>query len=596
MGAIRRAGRWASGLLALAALAGLVVGCASSPLSPQSDMAPRDKQVIHYQLVTGSTDIAGLDPDLSFNNLRETSQSAHAGSLLPISLVFSGLVTLDKNLLPENWDAQKIDVSQDGLKYTFHLRPGLKFSDGKPVTAADYAFSINRTLDPCVNSPVAPYLYEIKDALLFNAENCTPGTGGAPNTYGPGYGQTTPPISSLLKDSVIAIDPNTLVITLSAPAAFFLTAMAYPCAYAIEPSVVGANALNSTWTDALSTGPTGQGGSGPYYVSSWDHKGSLVLKANPYFWKQPHIQTLDVSIYADAASAYKAYQAGTDDIGYPPSADLAQAMKQGDFHEQGAIWVNYLGLNWQSAPFDDVRARQAFALALNKDQINTSQLSGAQLPTNHIVPQGMPGYDASLKGPDVAVSTQGDPAKAQALWQQYVAAKCGGKASGCPAVTLTYSSDSPTAGKVSQAMQQMWKSVLGVNVALQPESLDTMLGQVATGTVQMWNIGWRGYYPDPQDWLSLQFLCCPAAPYNFGHVNLQAADKLMEQADVNPDQVQRFQEYQQAEQMLVDQVAWVPYSQVVDHWQNRAWIKGYAETALGEPSLDQWLAMYVANH
>ena len=123
MGAIRRAGQWASALLALGVLAGLVAGCASSPLSPQSDMAPRDKQVIHYQLVTGSTDIAGLDPNLSFNNLRETSQSAHAGSLLPISLVFSGLVTLDKNLLPENWDAQKIDVSPDGLKYTFHLRP-----------------------------------------------------------------------------------------------------------------------------------------------------------------------------------------------------------------------------------------------------------------------------------------------------------------------------------------------------------------------------------------------------------------------------------------------------------------------------------------
>lgn len=591
-GVVRAAGPLALGLLAM-----LVAGCSINPFASQpSDVAPPSQQVIHYQLVTPSGDVAGLDPAVSFDDLQETSQTAHATSLLPITLIYSGLVAFDEHLNVENWDASNITISPDGLKYSFTLRDGLKFSDGKPVTAADYAYSINRALDPCLGSPVASYLYEIKDALMFNAEKCTPGTGGKPNTYDQGYGQTTPAISNLLQDSVVASDPHTLVITLAAPAAYFLSALAYPTSYALEQSVVGANALNSKWTDSLAQGATGQGGSGPYYVSSWKHDGTLILKANPYFWKKPTIQTIDISIYKDATAAYAAYTSGKDDIGYPPAAQLAQARTQKDFHELGVLWENYLGLNWKLAPFDDVRARQAFALALDKDSLNANVLHGAQQATNHLVPQGMPGYSAVLKGPAGTTGTKGDAAKAKDLWTQYVQAKCGGQASGCAPVTLTFSSSSATAASLATAMKTMWKSALGVDVTLQPEDFDTMLGQLATQSLQMWNIGWRAYYPDPQDWLSLQFLCCPEAEYNAGHINLSAANVLLNKADVNPNAGQRMQQYGEAEQQLVDQVAWIPYDQVVDHWQNRAWIKGYGETALGMPSLDQWLAMYVANH
>ncbi|HEX9412722.1 MAG TPA: ABC transporter substrate-binding protein, partial [Ktedonobacterales bacterium] len=328
----------------------------------------------------------------------------------------------------------------------------------------------------------------------------------------------------------------------------------------------------------------------------WDHKGTLVLKANPYFWKPPHIQIVNITIYADATAAYKAYTDGTQDIGYPPATAIAQAKSQKDYHQQGALWINYLGLNWKTAPFDDVRARQAFALAINKDQVNTGAMHGAQMPTNHLIPQGMPGYNPRLVGPAGVASTQGDAAKAKTLWQQYVADKCGGQAANCAAVTLTYSSASATAANVAKSMQQMWQTVLGVNVTLQSEDFDTLLGQLATQSVQFWNVGWRAYYPDPQDWLSLQFLCCPEAAYNAGHVDLADANTLMMQADTNLNAAQRLQQYQQAEQKLVEQVAWIPYDQVTDHWQNRAWLHGYSETALGEPSLDQWLALYVTNH
>lgn len=590
-----RVATWRRAAPLLAVLAVAISGCIGSPSgSGPSNLAPKSKQIFNYQLVTGSSDVSGLDPDVNFDDLQPTSPSAHAGALLPISLIYSGLVTFDSSLAVKNWDAQRIEVSADGLTYTFHLRDDLKFSDGKTVTAADYAFSINRTLDPCLGSPVAPYLYEIKDSQLFNGETCTPGTGGAAATYGPGYGQTTPVLKDLLHDSVTASDPKTLVIKLGAPAAYFLQALAYPCSYAIEQSVVGGNFANSTWTADLAKGLNGQGGSGPYYVSSWDHKGSLVLKANPSFRQQPYIQTINISIASDASTAYSAYQTGKSDIGYPPAAQLAQAAKQSDYHQSGVLWINYVGLNWKMAPFDDVRARQAFALALNKDQLNASVLHGAQTPTNHLVPEGMPGFNAALKGPAGVSSTQGDSAKAKALWQQYVADKCGGQASSCAGVTLTYSSGSPTAAALATAMQQMWQSNLGVNVSLQAQDFNTLLGQLATSNVQMWNIGWTAYYPDPQDWLSLQFL--PGAQYNFGNVNIKDANTLLMAADTNLNQAQRLQQYQQAEQLLVDQVAWIPYNQVTDHWQIRSWIHGYNQTAQGQPSLDQWLNMYVANH
>ncbi len=585
-------------LLALPGLAGimlLVSGCLGGPATAgPTNLAPKNKQVLNYQLVTGASDVSGLDPDVSFDDTQQGTATAHATALLPISLVFSGLVTGDQNLAVKNWDAQQVDVSTDGLTYTFHLRSGLKFSDGKPVTAADYAYSINRSLDPCLASPVAPYLYPIKDSQTFNSETCAPGSGGAAPTYGAGYGQTTPVLKDLLHDSVVASDARTLVITLGAPAAYFLEALAYPSASAVEQSVVGANFANSAWTNSLSQGATGQGGSGPYYVSAWDHKGTLVLKANPYFWQAPTIQTITMTIATDANAAYSAYQSGKTDIGYPPVSQLAQAAKQPDYHQAGVAWINYLGMNWKIAPFDDVRARQAFALALNKDQLVATVLRGAQTPTNHIVPQGVPGYNPNLKGPAGVTSTQGDATKAKGLWQQYVAARCGGQAGTCAGVTLTYSSSSATAASLATAMVAMWQSALGVKVSAQPEDFDTMLGQLATQTVQFWNIGWTAYYPDPQDWLSLQFL--PGAQYNFGGVESKPADALMMAADTNLNQSERLQQYQQAEQLLVDQVAWVPYDQVTDHWQVRGWVHGYGETALGEPCLDQWLAMYITNH
>ncbi|HEY7781033.1 MAG TPA: peptide ABC transporter substrate-binding protein [Ktedonobacterales bacterium] len=585
-------------VLGMGLLALLVAGCTAGPGSGQpSDMAPASQQTFHYQLVTGASDISGLDPDVNFD---DGDISAHAASALPISLIYSGLVALDDNLAVENWDAQKVDVTPDGLRYTFHLRSGLKFSDGTSVHASDYAFGLNRTLDPCLDSatggsPVAFYLYPIKDATTFNQETCAPGAGGANNSYGPGTGQSGAVLKTLVGDSIVADDTAaTLTITLSAPAAYFLHALAYPEAVAIEAKVVGANATNSSWTKTLSQGATGQGGSGPYYVSAWDHKGSLVLKANPYFWKKPYLRTISISIYPDGATAYKAYQSGKDDIGYPTATDLAQAHTKGDLRQQGVIWVNYLGMNWKQPPFDDVRARQAFALALNKDQLVANVLRGTQTATNHIVPAGMPGYNPNLKGPAGVASTQGDAAKAKGLWQQYVQAKCGGQASGCAAVTLNYSSGNATAGALATAMAAMWSSALGVNVALQPVEFDTLQGQLATQSVQFWMIGWRGTFPDPEDFLSEQFQ--QGAPYNFGNVAIKDANALMARADTDLNEAERLQEYQQAEQMLVDQVAWVPYDQVTDHWQVKSWIHGYVETALGQPALDQWLGMYVANH
>lgn len=590
----RHSAYWVAMVPALVGIALLVSGCLGGSVNSPSNVAPKDKQVFNYQLVTGASDVAGLDPDFSFDDTQQGTATAHATALLPISLIFSGLVTVDAHLNVKNWDAKQVDVSADGLTYTFHLRSGLKFSDGKPVTAADYAYGINRTLDPCLASPVAPYLYPIKDSQTFNSETCTPGASGAAPTYGAGYGQTSAVLKDLLHDSVTATDPTTLVIKLGAPAAYFLQALAYPSGAAVEQSVVGANYANSTWTNALSQGTTGQGGSGPYYVSSWDHKGMLVLKANPYFWQPPILQTIAISIFADPAAAYSAYQSGKTDIGYPTATTLAQASKQADFHQAGVAWINYLGMNWKIAPFDDVRARQAFALALNKDQLVATVLHGAQAPTNHLVPQGMPGYNPALVGPAGVASTQGDATKAKALWGQYVAAKCGGQAGNCAAVTLTYSSSSTTAASLVAAMAQMWQTVLGVKVTPQATDFESLLGQLATQTVQFWNIGWTAYYPDPQDWLSLQFL--PGAQYNFGNVELKPADTLMMAADTNLNQSQRLQQYQQAEQLLVDQVAWVPYDQVTDHWQVRTWVHGYAQTALGEPCLDQWLTTYIANH
>ena len=568
-----------AGLMVLfGTLALLVSACGGSTTSGPTDVATDAQQVFHYVL-QGESDIATMDPGLVQD----------ANSIVPIDLVFPPLLTLNSQLQVTPWAAASLPTaSSDGSSYTFHLKSGLKFSDGEPIDANAFAYSINRSLDACTASPVAYYLFSIKDATTFNGETCNKdGT-----THSAAKGQTGKVIDTLIGDSIVVQDAQTLTITLQQPAAYFLEALTYPTSYAVPQNMI--KQYGSKWTDHLAD--NGGFGGNLMKLTLWDHSGKLTLDRNSAFWgTQMKLREINFTIYKDTTTQYNAYLSGQNDIGAPPSAQFASAKTKPDFHQFSQLWIDYYAMNWSDAPFDDVRVRQAFDLALNKQALATDVLHGTVSPTNHIVPQGMPGFDTSLNGPDGTPSVSGNVAQATQLATAYAAQKCGGDFTKCPPVTLTITSGSQDEQNEAEAALSMWQSAFkGWPIKITTTDFNSLLGNLAARKVQFWAIAWIADYPDPQDWLSLQF--GTNAQYNDGNVNVADANTLMDKADKEQDQTQRMQDYNAAEQLLVTNVAWLSLDQPLGFYEIRSWIKGFSQDSQALTPLDVWQGVYVAKH
>ena len=561
----------------LVLMAMLVVACGggTSTTTTTTTKAPASQQVLNMCFYNGVSDIKTFDPALSTD----------VNSIEAIDLVFTGLVQFDDNLKIQPQLASSYDLASDGLTWTFHLRPNLKFSDGTPLTSADVVYSINRALLPATKSVVGPvYLALIKDSDKLNAGK----------------------IPTIIGDSLLTPDPNTVVIIANKKASYFLDALAYSTSFVVEKSLI--DKYGDTWTDHLNTG----GGDGPFEVQAWNHGTNVVLVPNPtYYGPHPQLTKLIYPFYKETDTNFKAYQAGqTDYATLIPTADLdtARALPNNQYQLVPQLSINYLTMNYLVKPFDNIHIRQAFALAINKDLIIQSVYKNTYVPTNHIVPKGMPGYNPNLMAPDGVAGTSGDPTKAKALLQQGLTEEGWTSVSQLPAVKLTYSSGDPNLANAMAAMQQMWQTTLGVSVKTNPEDFNKLLtdSEAALNNpngLQFWAIGWIADYPDPQDWTSLQF--GKGQQYNqinYGQNNSanaaqqQQVQQALDAADVNPDQNARLQAYMQAEQQLVNDVAWLSWAQVAFSQVLKPYVKGIVFNALLLYPPNDWGNVYIAAH
>jgi oligopeptide transport system substrate-binding protein len=260
--------------------------------------------------------------------------------------------------------------------------------------------------------------------------------------------------------------------------------------------------------------------------------------------------------------------------------------------------IDYNAMNWKIAPFNDVRVRQAFEIALDKTSLANTVLHGAVQATNHIVPDGMPGYNPNLKGPDNTQNLSGNTQLANQLATAYATdTKCGTSSdfSKCPAVTFTIPSGSVDSQNEAAAEQQMWaKAFPGWKITISSIDFDTLLTNLNAKTVQFWAIAWIEDYPDPQDWLTTNLACDSA--YNSGNACDPTADTLMKTADANPDLQGRLVQYQQAEQILVTKVGWLPLDQATTWWEIRPWVVNFSVAAGGLTPLQTWQQIYIAKH
>jgi peptide/nickel transport system substrate-binding protein/oligopeptide transport system substrate-binding protein len=557
------------GLLVLfGLLAILSVGCASNPAP-----LPQSHQLLRFPLLQSSVDIATMDPALV----------ADGNSYVAVELVFPGLLTLNASGTPTPWAAQSMPTFDPRTNtYTFRVRPHLRWSDGTPIDANTFAYSINRALNPCIGSSATYYLYPIKDAKAFSTESCA-----SDGTTIKGK------IQSLIGDSLNVPDSQTLVITLGAPAPYFLEALTFPTSYA-QPEQLISRYGTKHWTDHL----TDHGGfSGNLFkIALWDHFGHLDLVRNTAFWgTPPKLSTVQFTIYQSLEAEYADYLDGRLDVASAPPAQYKATKARSDFHEVPSLSIAYYQPVWTRAPFDDVRVRQAFDLALDKDVLANQVDQGSVIPSNHIVPQGMPGYFPGLVGPDGSPSTSGNVAKATALMQSYANDKCGGKISKCTPVTLFDTSDHSVA-VADQAAVNMWQMAFpGLSIRTRYIDSSTLFQTIYSANVpQIFGIGWIADYPDPQDWLSYQF--GPTAGNNPGFVNVPAANTLMAEADQNLDPTSRLQEYNQAEQLLVTDCAWIPIYQGKNFWNMPAYVHNFEFDAQALVPLAMWQQVYLTSH
>lgn len=475
-----------------------------------------------------------LDPHL-------TSDTTSAGLVVEI---FSGLVTItpDLKLAPDM--AERWEISPDKKTYTFYLRKDAKFHDGKPVTARDFKFSFERAADPRLLSPVADtYLGDIvgvKDKL---------------------EGRTTE------VRGVRVIDEQTLQITIDGPKTYFLAKLTYPTGFVVDREDVE----RRNWTSQPN-------GTGPFKVKEYRIGEILVLERNDLFYREK--AKLDrVELILSGGSPMAMYENDEIHITGVGLADLDRVQNPSEplnkdlRRSPPGFDITYIGFNVAVPPFDDPKVRQALNYAINKELLASQVLANLVIPAYGILPPGFPGYTGQVQG------LKFDAETAKRLLAE---SKYGAK---LPRIILTVPGTGGGLGLDLEVITEMWKQVLGVEVEIQQVEWATFLQDLNKKRLQMFSgLGWQADYPDPEDFLDVLFHS--KSEINHGAYANPEADRLLEQARTEQDWNRRVDLYQQAEQLILNDAAWVPL------WFSsealvlvKPYVKGYELTPMIVPKL-----------
>lgn len=493
-------------------------GSTSNPNS-NSGKATDDKQILRYPVVGP---IATMDPALVQD----------VDSNFPIQNVFTGLIQLTGKLEVQDQLAKSHKVSDDGLTWTFTLKDGLKFSDGSPLTSDDVIYSIDRVVQPATKSQVSWYLSLIK-----------------------GYKDVTDGKAKSLMETggLAAPDPQTVVITIVRPAAYFLQTLSYPTSYVVNKKLI--EKYQDKWTEHLEEGA----GNGPWKVEKYDRKSVELIPNENYYGSKPQLKRISVVFFTNQDAMYSAYQANQLEYTPVPPANIELEKNNKGFRVVPYLAIRYVTMNYLIKPFDNIKIRQAFALAINKDLIAQSALRNAFKPTNHLLPEGMLGFHPELAGPAGVKGTAGDEAKAKQLLQEGLKEAGYNSINDLPPLELTYYPRNQQYKDAITICIQMWTTVLNVKVNVTTVERAKLL-ELTSNTknnpngLQMWQAGWISDYPDPQDWLSTFFAeGTDYNQFNYGQNNStttakqKEAQEILLKADSTQDPAERVKLYNQAE-------------------------------------------------
>jgi len=511
------------------ATAGLFVAaaCGANSGTPSANLAPASQQILRANTATEAN---------SFDPTQQTyTYEANIGRQ-----TFEGLLRAKADLSDVEYQgAQSMSVSADGLTYTFKLRANAKWSDGKPVVAADWVYGYKHLLNPALAAGyVDPYFDQtIAGGSGYGSVDTTSAT--AVDAYLAGLGLSAP-------------DPNTFVIKLDHPAAYFKWVVTLWVGIPLRQDVVEQAAggafpsTDATKAEAWANNAATIIGNGPYKISEIVSKDHITMVPNTNYWgPTPHIQQIIYTYITDANTLFSKYQTGALDIATVPNADVTVVRSDPVLSKQTTLiptlsqyWISY---NGSRAPLNNEMLRMALSKSIDRTKLVTDVEHGLGAPLATFIPKGMNGHDET----DTAQSF--DPA----------AAKADLAASGIPMAQVNALKFLTRTGTNSVTVNtfiiDQWNTNLGTNIQLDVLDGKTVTSRIRKANYDIYGLdGWIADYPDDQDWYDI-FLSGSCHGLNWGCIPIAGYDALIAKADSELDATQRAKDYATAQGMLVDQ-------------------------------------------
>jgi oligopeptide transport system substrate-binding protein len=462
-----------------------------------------------------------------------------------LSNLFEGLTTTDpKDLSPRPGMAESWAVSRDGLVYTFMLREA-RWTDGRPVTAQDFLYAWERILNPKTGAKYAQQLYYLKNGEEYNKGRLTD------------FGQV----------GVKALDAKRLRVTLRCPTAYFLDLTSFYTLYPVPRWAIEAHGMD--WVK-----PGKIVSNGPFRLASWVPQRELVLEKNPQHWDAASVKLQKVVLLPtdDINTAYKQFLAGDSDwLPTVPAAQIESARSRPEYYASPYLGTYFFRFNVIKPPVSDLRVRKALSLAVDRESLTRFVTKSGEIPYTGFVPAGLRGY-AGVTGAGF------DPATAKKLLAE--AGYPDGK--GFPRVELIYNT-SDLHRMITQAVQQMWKEQLGIQVELVNLEWKVYLARQGSLDYQIARAGWIGDYVDPNTFLDLWL---PGGGNNQTGWSNKRYDELIGQAAcklAKPDD--RMRTLQEAERILLEDLPVLPLFTYVNKGMLSRRVKGWYPNILDQHPL-----------
>jgi len=454
-----------------------------------------------------------------------------------VMALFEGLLAPDPHdLHPVPGVAESWEISADGLVYTFHLRANARWSDGTPLTAQDFLDSWRRMLSPRLASEYAYLIYN----FVVGAKDYYEGR-----------------LTDFSQVGFAAPDARTVVVRLNHPTPYLLDIIA--CHNAWFPVPVKVIARSGS-TEVKKNGWTKPGqlvGNGPFMLKDWQPRQKITVVRNPYYWDAATVKLDAIEFYPidDMTAEEQAFRTGRIDVTdtMPPAKiDTYRRQYPDVFHLEPYLGIYFYRCNVTKPPLTDKRVRRALALAIDREAIVKNILRGDQQPAYAVSYPGTAGYAPRARLPGGTDPAARTAALTEARRLLAEAGYPDGK--GCPPIELIYNT-SEAHKAVGEAVQQMWRENLGVEVRLANQDWKVYLDTQHTHDYQMARAAWIADYEDPHVFLEIW------SSDNGNNDTLwanAAYDRLLQSALAAPSREARYEIYQQMDALLVDECPVIP--------------------------------------